>query len=231
MAYHPQPYHIHLLNELHHWFPEVLYNPQRFQNVQDLLGYIVQIATQGAYHTANTEYQQTRQYYANPNNQYAHAPLTPPQNVGHMFAIHNDNDMGSDTSFNINNSIFIQRVRPINSSSVPSVSSASSSISTTLMSGIIDQLLGDVTPLSAINSFLNQNVIVRPTLDQITNNTTVTAADCLQDDNCAICQDEIEEDQSMRQINHCRHRFHQDCIDVWFQSNVRCPTCRHDIRE
>jgi hypothetical protein len=25
--------------------------------------------------------------------------------------------------------------------------------------------------------------------------------------------------------------FHQTCIDAWFERNVRCPMCRHDIRE
>ena len=252
--YQSQPYHIHLLNELHQWFPDVLYNPQRFQNVQDLLGYIIQVATQGAYHTAMTQYaqaqaqhlqaqaqhlqaqhlqsqqsqqaqqsQQSQQYYTNQNQQRvsaaAAAPQTPPLHP--MFALHDENDMDSSS---FSNSIFIQQMRPITVSAV-------SSISSSLISGILGHLFNDERPSSAMNDFLNQNVIVRPTMEQIGESTTVTTADSLQDDNCAICQDEIEEDQSMRQINHCRHRFHQHCIDVWFQSNVRCPTCRHDIRD
>ena len=51
-----------------------------------------------------------------------------------------------------------------------------------------------------------------------------------QDDNCAICQDVIEINQSVRRLTHCNHYFHEICIDTWFQRNVHCPTCRHDIR-
>jgi hypothetical protein len=48
---------------------------------------------------------------------------------------------------------------------------------------------------------------------------------------CAICQDDIASGTTMRIINHCEHSFHKDCIDVWFSQNVHCPVCRHDIRD
>jgi hypothetical protein len=31
-------------------------------------------------------------------------------------------------------------------------------------------------------------------------------------------------------MNVCHHTFHKSCIDTWFQENVHCPVCRHDIR-
>lgn len=72
-------------------------------------------------------------------------------------------------------------------------------------------------------------VIVRPTQEHI------AAATYLGLPNdptevCAICQDTIEENQSARRINYCDHWFHTNCIDVWFEQNVHCPVCRHDIR-
>jgi hypothetical protein len=33
------------------------------------------------------------------------------------------------------------------------------------------------------------------------------------------------------QIKQCGHTFNQEAITNWFQSNVRCPVCRYDIRE
>ena len=93
--------------------------------------------------------------------------------------------------------------------------------------------IGSTGPYSSINmqAFLNERIIVNPSPEQIDAGTILTTALHTQDDNCSICQDPIEQNQSMRIIRHCTHRFHQDCIDTWFQQHVSCPTCRHDIRE
>lgn len=46
---------------------------------------------------------------------------------------------------------------------------------------------------------------------------------------CAICQESITGE--MARLRHCRHVYHRTCLTTWFQSSVRCPVCRHDIRE
>ncbi len=43
------PYGSILLNDLHHHFPDLLYHHERFQSVQDVLGYIVQTAQRNPY--------------------------------------------------------------------------------------------------------------------------------------------------------------------------------------
>lgn len=48
------------------------------------------------------------------------------------------------------------------------------------------------------------------------------------DTNCSICQEEVT---SATRIRHCRHCFHDSCIQTWFRMNPRCPVCRHDIRD
>jgi len=48
------------------------------------------------------------------------------------------------------------------------------------------------------------------------------------DINCAVCQ-ERNSDANWRKLN-CSHYFHRTCIDPWFERNVHCPVCRHDIR-
>lgn len=44
---------------------------------------------------------------------------------------------------------------------------------------------------------------------------------------CAICQDEITQNELVLE---CNHKFHSDCIMTWFRSNhenhSKCPSCR-----
>lgn len=74
-------------------------------------------------------------------------------------------------------------------------------------------------------SNFSEPVAVIPTTAQITtaleNITTST-------NNCAICQDAISSGGC--KIRHCGHEFHRNCLTNWFGISVRCPVCRHDIR-
>jgi hypothetical protein len=76
-----------------------------------------------------------------------------------------------------------------------------------------------------------EDVPIIPTAEHLRNNTTVRQLDADIGDNCAICQDPLTATQEVRTINHCQHMFHMQCIDTWFQRNIHCPCCRHDIRE
>lgn len=49
------------------------------------------------------------------------------------------------------------------------------------------------------------------------------------DGSCAICQDAIT--TGGVRIRHCSHGFHRSCLTNWFSMSVRCPVCRHDIRQ
>jgi hypothetical protein len=73
-------------------------------------------------------------------------------------------------------------------------------------------------------------VVVRATEEQIA---VATTLEILTEGSevCSICQDSIAVNSEIRTINACDHQFHTGCIDTWFQQNVRCPVCRHDIRE
>jgi endogenous inhibitor of DNA gyrase (YacG/DUF329 family) len=88
----------------------------------------------------------------------------------------------------------------------------------------------DVPPANPLQNFMDP-VVVRPTAQQIMNGSEVTQVTQNYEQNCAICQDPIEEGQYARILYHCMHPFHRDCIDTWFQSHVTCPTCRHDVRD
>ncbi len=97
---------------------------------------------------------------------------------------------------------------------------------------------GDMASRNLMDAFagipgFSEPVPVRPTRQQITAATTeeIVAEGEESLDTCPICQDEIAIGTTMRIINHCDHSFHKDCIDVWFSQNVHCPVCRHDIRQ
>lgn len=79
-------------------------------------------------------------------------------------------------------------------------------------------------------SFMEPIPII-PTAQQIQNATSIRTITESVGDTCAICQENIVINDNVRKINICNHSFHTGCIDTWFQRNVRCPVCRHDIRE
>ena len=81
---------------------------------------------------------------------------------------------------------------------------------------------------------LFQDVIVRPTQAQIE-----TASESFEYDGmvellntqCPITMCEFQIGDRVRRIHYCRHSFHEESFLSWFQNHVRCPICRHDIRE
>ena len=81
---------------------------------------------------------------------------------------------------------------------------------------------------------LFQDVIIRPTPAQIE-----TASESFEYDGtvellntqCPITMGEFQIGDRVRRIHYCRHSFHEESFLSWFQNHVRCPVCRHDIRE
>ena len=96
-----------------------------------------------------------------------------------------------------------------------------------LLTNILTNL---IRPTNISQSF-SEAVVVRPTQAQVNSATiiqTYTPTDT--EETCTICQDDIEANTQTRKINACGHVFHKSCIDLWFERNVKCPICRHDIR-
>lgn len=52
----------------------------------------------------------------------------------------------------------------------------------------------------------------------------------LTQNSCSVCQDVMVTNDECRRLRPCQHSFHKVCIDQWFLRSVFCPTCRHDIR-
>jgi hypothetical protein len=81
---------------------------------------------------------------------------------------------------------------------------------------------------------LSSPVVVRPSVAQIERATREVTFSSIQNppnSNCPICLDVFEEESTVRQIIHCGHSFVPGEINRWFETNVRCPVCRYDIRD
>jgi len=86
-----------------------------------------------------------------------------------------------------------------------------------------------------LNTFfesLYQNVIVRPTQEQIDIATQLIEYSELMNTNtnCPITLENFQIGDVVQQIKYCRHSFRPTAIQNWFESNVKCPVCRYDIR-
>ena len=231
-------YSIQLLNDLHTYFPELLYNSRRFQNVQDVLGYIRAVSEISPYERGLQQYrmrQRTRQgvipmnRYSNLSNPIINVPTNtsvPNTSVPNTSA---PNTSAPNTSVSDNT---VSRIRMrLNTDRTDVMDSFLGGLSIILggaNGGIIT--MNEQVVEEQLQSFLSQSVPVYPTAREIENASTTFITTDQQDDNCAICQDVIEINQSVRRLTHCNHYFHEICIDTWFQRNVHCPTCRHDIR-
>ncbi|XAR61360.1 hypothetical protein NMG60_11035044 [Bertholletia excelsa] len=47
---------------------------------------------------------------------------------------------------------------------------------------------------------------------------------------CAVCLSEFGKNELGRILPKCNHRFHIDCIDMWFCSHGNCPLCRAPVK-
>jgi len=78
------------------------------------------------------------------------------------------------------------------------------------------------------------DVVVRPTQEQINNATRIIIYRdnlSLINTRCPITMEDFTNGDRICMIRYCRHCFRETAIMDWFQTNVRCPVCRHDIRE
>lgn len=80
------------------------------------------------------------------------------------------------------------------------------------------------------------SVPVYPTLRQIQRSTrcynyTQEESEEEPDIRCPITREEFNVGEEICVIRHCNHKFKKEPLYQWFNSNVRCPVCRFDIRD
>jgi hypothetical protein len=244
-------YEVGLLDDLHNFFPALLYQPTRFDSVRDVLEYVIQ-QTQDHFNLFNRGFRNYR------------ADFQP--------GVRRTAGGGATVDVAVNETVHIT---PIMTRAVGTAPPATTTTTappptattapppqfgvgfgvfdqddTALLQGVQGLLnlmgggLGGVGGGIGLNGLLNvggaggiipQNltpVIVAPTIDQIAAATEIRMASTADETiNCSVCQESVVDGQALRSINHCGHTFHRNCIDTWFRTSVRCPVCRHDIRE
>jgi hypothetical protein len=88
------------------------------------------------------------------------------------------------------------------------------------------------TTTGVFQNFLDP-VQIYPTETEIANATSVVRYGDIEDplnQSCPISLDPFHVDDQVTAIKYCGHIFKTDEIQSWFESNVRCPVCRYDIR-
>lgn len=90
--------------------------------------------------------------------------------------------------------------------------------------------------MNNINVHFQSSVAVYPSQGQIQSATrcyNYTANELEEDPDlrCPITHEEFELNEEVCIIKHCNHKFKKEPLYQWFNSNVRCPVCRFDIRE
>lgn len=235
----PGPYLYNpVLNEIHTTFPALLYETERFNTVPSVFEYVqtqirnrydVYSAWQRHYSTVATPSGPRQEPVNNRNRERNRrrrqnrarnriAPIAP---IAQNESVENNpNVIGPNSN------------DPANL--VPAYSQNHTASILELLGQLLpaNDLVYTVTvPRLTTTSRFSDPVIVRPTPAQIDAGSTLRTSLGLIDLSCAVCQHSVTEGEIVRCLLPCNHQYHRDCIDTWFQRNVHCPVCRHDIRE
>jgi hypothetical protein len=207
-------YNVGLLDDIHNYFPALLYDHSRFQNIGNVFQYVrAQMNTRFNLYSygAGLAQESTRR----PDIDIPTVILTPQMNPAAPR----------------------QRVVPREEDVFTNLNAAS------LLLGLIGAGTTDVTPPARGGVIrpqggadpwaqFRQPVIVRPSAAVIASaSERLSGNDIAPGTVCAICQDTIVPTATVRRLRACQHSYHVGCIDQWFERSVFCPTCRHDVRE
>ena len=185
-----------VLNEIHRYFPALLYNNEDFTNMTDVFSYV------------RNQMRSRFDTYSNLREQ--HRSRRPPRrNNSYRYTQHVAPVTSRPSTNNVVNEFDI-------------ISHLNNHESAMEFNRLFYTALG-INPIG-----FTDPVLITPTLEQIEAGSVIQIT--LGQNDCSICQDIINEGDEVRLLNHCLHTFHRNCIDTWYQRNVRCPICRHDIR-
>lgn len=206
-------YDVGLLDDLHNYFPGLLYEPDRFRTVSDVLTYIRQ-NTSRRFNLFDYGARQHQQNTRVPQNTFTRetpvvnrwtppqAPTVPP----------------AQYEFDLTSEVDLAILAPLLRT--------------------LDRVSGLAPPTqiqraTGQNRFAGifQDIIVHASQELIDNASSLRTLLMDLEGSCSICQDRMRQGENIRRLNACQHEFHGACVDNWFlQRSVLCPVCRHDIR-
>ena len=210
------PYPSALLNEVHTYFPALLYDSDNFNTVPQLMSYVQRQMSRNFDVYSNNRNQYLEQVYPRtPVNQVRRQSTYPPPPAARRQRINETSPL-------------MTTVEESDEEDIASMTPAIAEL-------IVNLLRSPPTTQRIpgwggnLHTWL-EPIPVRPSAQVLQTNTSVSVLSSNLTDNCSICQDSMETGATVRKINHCSHTFHRTCIDTWFITNVHCPTCRHDVR-
>lgn len=229
-------YGVGLLDDIHNYFPALLYDTGRFQNVANVFSYVRnQLDTRfnlfrhgAALYAASQRNQQT------PLTQSRQTTNVPPATVPFPYVSPTPLQYGSATPLPYGSATPLPRA----------TRNANEVAAANLLLGFLRMSTEDdlsnyiqlptrtatATATATVNPWTDP-VIVRPTAQAIAAGTEpVLGSSLAENTGCAICQDTIIPTDPARRLVACGHVYHRGCIDEWFRRSVYCPSCRHDIR-
>lgn len=199
-------YGVQLFDDLHNYLPALLYHPEQFNSIRECLEYIQNRA----------------------------------RNNFNLYDIHQRNftiDSDSNSEISEIEERYNRRERIIRENE--RTNQSSEELLQNLLNDFISPRLTSSNPITNILSMFTAaaplNVPItsgaQPSIQanrQQINNATQLISTTISSEICSICHESLANSE-VRRINHCRHMFHQSCIDRWFQQNARCPVCRYNI--
>ena len=197
------PYHNSpILNEIHTYFPALLYD-NNFQTVPDVFSYIRQ-QMRNRFDVYSTQRGQRRPPQPQRRNPWPQNPRPQRQRGNH----------------------WTPSVTPVVQRYVAHPQPVAADISAM---NDFNRILYRAMAIPMPSDFM-EPVAVAPSRAHIDAGSTLHTSLVESEAPCSVCQDAIRTGETIRRLNHCSHVFHQNCIDTWYQRNVHCPVCRHDIR-
>ena len=214
-------YGVSLLDDIHNYFPALLYDQGRFETLPNIFSYVR--------HQMNTRFNLYSYGASLARDRVQPTPAVP--------AVPNPRGMSfGGLPHPASATSFAQRAPNAEEDIMSSIAS-------------VNFLLNLLQPTSGLTEFMPASrvlrtranpdvwaafrspVIVAPTQEVLEANTQlVVGSDLSSNTVCSVCQDSIGSAETCRRITICQHVYHRTCIDQWFTRSVYCPSCRHDIR-
>jgi Ring finger domain len=221
-------YGVGLLDDIHNYFPALLYDTGRFQNMANVFSYVRnQLDTRfNLFRHGASLYASTHQ---TPFTQSRQTTNVPPPTVPFSYVSPTPLPYASATGLPTATSL------PRATRNANDVAAANLLLGFLRMSTEDDlsnyiQIPARTATATAGNAWTDP-IIVRPTAQAIAAGTEpVLGSSLAENTGCAICQDTIIPTDPARRLVACGHVYHRGCIDEWFRRSVYCPSCRHDIR-
>ena len=234
-------YGVGLLDDIHNYFPALLYDTGRFQNMANVFSYVRnQLDTRfNLFRHGASLYAASQSNQQTPLTQSRQTTNIPPPTVPLPYDSATPFPYVSPTPF----PYVSPTPLPYGSATPRPTRNANEIAAANLLLGFLRMSSEDdlsnyiqIPARTATATATGTNpwadpVVVRPTAQAIAAGTEpVLGSSLAENTGCAICQDTIIPTDPARRLVACGHVYHRGCIDEWFRRSVYCPSCRHDIR-